>query len=924
MGKSDMQDMFTKIAAKFWTIGDGYHPLICHMLDVAAVAEATWTQCVAANVRCLVSHSLGLNETEAMRWVAFLAGCHDLGKASPIFQAKGSPDKRSTPAWLKDTAMEFDPLGNVSDPGHGTITASHLPDILKTRFDLPDEVASRLAVITGGHHGVFPSASARKDATGIKIGEPKRNQRNPWAEARSELVETLAKLLNVEGKPACPSNATSMLVAGFISVVDWIGSIDDEAFFPYAPDGPGDLAGYLEDRRKRARKAVRRLGWDARPKPTIPASFDSLFPDLQPRPLQKAVDRIRMSGALPTLVVIEAPMGEGKTEAAFYLAECWNAGGLRGAYIAMPTQATSNQLYERFREFLARRYNAGEKVNLQLLHGHASLNAGIKLLDGDIPICSPNDIDAGGEQGDATVGAAEWFTYRKRGLLAPFGVGTVDQALLSVLQVRHGFVRLFGLAGKTVIIDEVHAYDTYMSTLLERLLEWLAALGSPVVLLSATLPRAKRRDLVNAYQRGLRAAEQDPPDHGYPSITWATNEAVQGCGIETSEATRRLLGVEWLPPSADELAKRLLEQLRDGGCAAVVCNTVNRAQELYDVLGNALSALPEDERPILDLLHARFLFKDREEREERCLKHFGKPDSWDATTAARPKRAILIATQVIEQSLDLDFDFMVSEIAPVDLLLQRAGRMHRHQRTDRRGPKSPVLQILAPKLDEHGLPVFEPNTTYVYDEHVLLRTWHALRDRPSIAIPEDVEALIESVYREDSDPPQGVNGALAKRWHETFEAMRVKQQREHQEALIRRIPSPATGARLEDHTRDPREEDAPDLHPALQALTRLTDLCLQVALLPQGNIHRLGLAGDKPPPLEICGEILRRSVTVTAPDIANKLLGLPVPSAWKRSGLLRRMRMIELDDSNGFQIDDISLRYDPDLGVVIVRGQAFG
>ena len=219
------------------------------------------------------------------------------------------------------------------------------------------------------------------------------------------------------------------------------------------------------------------------------------------------------------------------------------------------------------------------------------------------------------------MGAGEWFTYRKRGLLAPFGVGTVDQALLSVLQVKHGFVRLFGLAGKTVVVDEVHAYDAYMTTLLERLLEWLAALNSPVVLLSATLPIVKRQALVNAYLNGLgRPPEAELPNEAYPRMTWTGAGGVRVRTGETAPATRRRLGLRWLPFGVEGLPAHLLDQLRDGGCAAVICNTVNRAQEVYASLRDSYAVLPEQERPDLDLFHVRFLFKDRQEREERCVR----------------------------------------------------------------------------------------------------------------------------------------------------------------------------------------------------------------------------------------------------------------------------------------------------------------
>jgi len=578
------------IAAKFRHSADGqdtYHPLLCHLIDVAVVAEALWEECFAKRAREHLTESLQLDSISTKQWVAFLAGIHDLGKATPVFQAKGSRDRRSTPPWLVNTPLEFRPLSlGDKDPWHGTVTAACLPDILSRQLDVSQESADRLAVIAGGHHGVFPSATSRRNARiPTARGEPRRGEPNPWPSIRDELATTLASLLGLvglESSPQLPSNAASMLLAGFISVADWIGSIDDSAFFPYAPDGPDDLPAYLADRKLRAHDAIRLLHWDAWPRQSKLPRFEELFPKMSPRPLQVATEQVAPEVVAPGLVILEAPMGEGKTEAAFYLADYWNASGFRGSYIAMPTQATSNQLHQRFERFLRGRYGTEEKINMQLLHGHAALNTEIKLLENGHAFPAPSGIDPGSGELEATVGAGEWFTYRKRGLLAPFGVGTVDQALLSVLQVKHGFVRLFGLAGKTVVVDEVHAYDAYMTTLLERLLEWLAALGSPVVLLSATLPTVRRQALVNAYLSGLgRLPVAELPNEAYPRITWTGVVGVRVRTVEAAVETRRRLGLRWLPFGIESLPAHLLGQLRDGGCAAVICNTVNRAQEVH-------------------------------------------------------------------------------------------------------------------------------------------------------------------------------------------------------------------------------------------------------------------------------------------------------------------------------------------------------
>ena len=253
-----------------------------------------------------------------------------------------------------------------------------------------------------------------------------------------------------------------------------------------------------------------------------------------------------------------------------------------------------------------------------------------------------NDDDKRADWGQ-NVAASEWFTYRKRGLLAPYGVGTIDQALMAVLQTKHVFVRLFGLAHKTVIIDEVHAYDTYMTSLLELLLSWLRSVGASVVLLSATLPQARRRALLEAWTKGAPvpqggladgakgiSALSPASEAAYPRISWIENNIVRS---DHFAATRHVtLNLVRRSGDLKELGKNLKHALRDGGCAAVICNTVRKAQEVYCALKSFFSAGE------LDLFHARYPFNEREAREKRTLDRFGKQDQNgnDTTTAMRP------------------------------------------------------------------------------------------------------------------------------------------------------------------------------------------------------------------------------------------------------------------------------------------------
>ena len=680
----------------------GYHPLLFHMTDVAFVAWELWQSVLSPVQTMMLSEALGLEDDQdtAGLWCAFLAGLHDLGKASPAFQLRVEKVRADVGARLQHSGLRV-PVQHVPTralAAHGTVTAATLPDVLVSDFGLSPPVARDLGTIGGGHHGTLTQSSdIQKAKTADRdLGGPE------WSFLRRDLVARLSEALGLSERrvPKGITNGAAMTIAGLVSVSDWIGSNTD--FFPH--DTSADIAAYLIRSRSQARKALDGLGWRLNFHPSGRRSFSDLFPAIQtPNSLQREVEELASTLRGPGIVIIEAPMGEGKTEAALYLADQWSQdGGLRGFYFALPTQATSNQMFARVRDFLESS-RQDESVQLQLLHGHASLSAEFEVLrrNGD-RIFSPSYQGVEADIAPPGVVAAEWFTHRRRGLLSPFGVGTIDQVLLASLQTRHVFVRLFGLSGKMVVVDEVHAYDTYMTTLLERLLEWLAALGSPVVLLSATLPRARRAALIDAYRRGL--GHEPSPEHAeaeYPRVLRAlgSSEIIsRSVGVSRlSKKVVRLEAVGYPPASQKEdipgLGELLSEVLAQGGCAAVICNTVRRAQEVYQHLRPRFQGLATDGYPKLELLHSQYPFHAREAREQRTLARFGRPG--DSQTH-RPRRAILVATQVVEQSLDLDFDLMVTEMAPADLLLQRAGRLHRHQRTYRIGGAKALVDPTRP------------------------------------------------------------------------------------------------------------------------------------------------------------------------------------------------------------------------------------
>ncbi len=862
-----------------------YHPLLYHLLDVAAVTETIWDEALARTVRQRLETALG---PDARKTVIYLAAMHDLGKASPGFQGQ-------VPELGRPLQLRFDRI--LSDVGHGVITTRLLCDDPFLRLS-----PTVLAGITGGHHGSFPRSE------GLGLGATTLGDKG-WRLAREALAATVRAALGIEralgaDQAELIDPGAVPLLAGLISVADWIGSNQDHFPCDTMPGGEAELpaSAYWTIARSHAREALEVLGWlpAVTFAPEVP--FDVLFPQFPPNELQQVVARLAAQQRGPYLMIVEAPMGQGKTEAAFLATDhALSRRFARGAYVAMPTQATSNAMFERFYSgYLKDRGHQG-RLNLQLVHGDALLAlTGAK--DGEV-----SDYQVHGADADA----ASWFSARKRPLLAPFGVGTIDQSLLSVLQTRHWFVRLFGLASKVVVFDEVHAYDTYMTTILERLLHWLSEMDCTVILLSATLPAAQRQALVEAYS-GRCDLEHVP----YPRVTICSQRRYPdrraGAAPESTPVpvgTGYHLALSQVRTDLADLARTLAERLTAGGCAAVICNTVNRAIEVHDYLKGHLA----DTECLL--FHARTLTMWRRERERQVLSKFGKEEAHkqpDGThlNPNRPERAVLVATQVIEQSLDLDFDFMISEMAPVDLLLQRAGRMHRHHRRRKAGLEAPRL-VISGDMAQSGPPPesFGRGNESVYERYILLRTWLALRDRNGLCIPGDVEKLIDDVYGEAGAAPDT-------EWAEalaTAEAdMRYRQAEAAKEAtkLLVSPPEPpeemveAFNSRLAD------DED-PSCDASVRAATRQGDPSVRVVLLPGGT----SLTCD--PGVKEVRELLDRSVSLNHKGLFAELMQREAPKEWQRNGHLRYARLVWLDSNGVAQVAQYQLSVDEEWGVRI-------
>ncbi|HEY3685211.1 MAG TPA: CRISPR-associated helicase Cas3' [Streptosporangiaceae bacterium] len=756
--------------------GGGWLPLWRHMADSGSVAGPLWDWWVPEQTRRVIARTLPGGLEDARRLLVWLATTHDIGKATPAFACQvdelaevmrgvglAMPDRR-------------DFVDRKLGP-HGLAGMALLRDWLVERYGWGRRDALPFVIVAGGHHGVPPT----NGAIGA-LDEHAELLRTPgceaaWRGVQWELLDACAEACGVVDRlPVWRGvrlpQAAQVLLTGLVIMADWIASNPD--LFPYFPQaaGVGD--------RERVEAAWRGLDLPAPWQPAEPAEdADGLFasrfelPDgAKVRPVQEHALRLARGMAAPGLMVIEAPMGEGKTEVALAVAEVFAArSGAGGCYVALPTMATSNALFSRMLTWLRRLPCSGTAdgpYSVVLAHGKAALNedyagllrSGFRTIRG----VEPDGWAQAGERwrASAVLVAHRWLRGRKKNLLASFAVGTIDQLLFMGLKGRHLALRHLAMAGKVVVIDEAHAYDTYMNSYLDRVLSWLGEYGVPVVVLSATLPAGRRAELVQAYT-GTGEVAEVAEARGYPLITVAeqggrpVSEPVDASGRRTE------VHIERLDDDLDALAARLRAELAEGGCALVVRNTVDRVLE---TAGHLRRSHPE---ATVTVAHARFLDLDRAANDRQLLDLFGPPGK----ALKRPAGPyIVVASQVAEQSLDIDFDLLVSDLCPIDLLIQRMGRLHRHQRgagQSQRPARLRAARCLVTGADWGESPIEPVNGSQrVYRLYPLLRAAavlapHLVADggRP-VCLPEDISPLVQAAYGPDAVGPSEWQAVLDK------------------------------------------------------------------------------------------------------------------------------------------------------------------
>ena len=675
-------------------------PVVHHLFDAAAVAHELLESRPAFLAR--LSHALGVPGPVARNFSALLAGLHDLGKFSAPFQAK-RPD-----LW---PAAALGRLGDVGiDGSHWCYTALLMHEggvaaSLERAFGVGwREIRDEIVAVAAGHHGRPPETEwlgvSGPRVTARTLRSEKRALPDACLHAAAEAAEALVGLLAGQGfEPIGKARLTrmSLLLNGLVTTADWIAS-----GFPVPETSarrPFDASAYWDVARAMARGAIRErvlappavatVAW-----PSLGLAHDGL------RPMQAAIDEVTIEPG-PNLFIVEDMTGTGKTEAALMLASrLMRAGKGEGVYFALPTMATANAMHERLAACHRAFFTSEDAIepSLVLAHGKAGLARRIARLGADE------------NTGGVAAHCNDWIAdSRRKALFAEIGAGTIDQAFLAVLRKKFLTLRQFALANRILIVDEAHSFDAYMGEEMLALLRLHAINGGSVIVLSATLTSDLRQAFASAFRHacwqppsgidvsGLSRSEQEearkPPPMELSSRAFPLVTQVHAGGSLERPTTyfdpgRPRVAVKRLENRA-EAAVEAVAAAQQGAAVAIVCNAVDEAIATHA----AVLALLGDPDAVM-LFHARFAMADRMAIERRVLDTFGRN-----ADANRRAGKILVATQVIEQSLDLDFDFMVSDLAPVDLIVQRAGRLWRHMtpRPAKERPMStPCLAVVAP------------------------------------------------------------------------------------------------------------------------------------------------------------------------------------------------------------------------------------
>lgn len=721
------------------------HPLSDHCIDVAATFR-----CLAGipALRRRLDTSAGIELSAAqLDRLAVIAMLHDLGKCNCGFQAKRDPNATQTAGHVDEAAAllgleELHPLWPLE--------LRNLLTELCEWFCAGEEQAFAMLLAAISHHGrpvSIDGIDARGDRAPRRWWEP-RDGVDPAAGLRELVAGVRITWPSAFARDVPPIEATAALqhrFAGLVMLADWIGS--DTAFFPYRQDEAEDRPAFA---RRATRRAVTGIGI-ALPSSRQSMPFARTF-GFAPSALQAAMAHQLEMDDDARLVLVESETGSGKTEAALaWHLRLYAAGRVDALYFALPTRVAARELYGR----VCRAVESAFPDPLTRPGPVLLAAPGYVRVDGDAPGCLPQpegrlwEDDAAERRHERQWSAA----HPKRFLAAPIAVGTIDQALLSALQVKHALLRSVCLDRSLLVVDEVHASDPYMRQALQALLDGHLRRGGHALLLSATLGESACSVLFGRPMKPLAEAERRP----YPSVSTHVGER----HIEIVSGGKQV-EIEFVHGFEDEaVLPRIAEGVATGARVLVVCNTVARANAMLRAIeagGRIDSAALFAVGGVACPHHGRFARDHREVMDAAVTAALGK------SSPSGPR--LLIGTQTLEQSLDIDADLLVTDLCPMDVLLQRIGRLHRHRREFRpHGYTRPRVLLRGPAdgdlrrwLRADGSLHAPAGLGRVYaDGRVLQRTLDLLRESPLITIPADNRRLVEQTTHPEawqSLPPE--------------------------------------------------------------------------------------------------------------------------------------------------------------------------
>lgn len=894
--------------------GNDWLPFWMHSFDTAGIMEKLAQKRLPESISDYLCAECGGRE-KLFSTLKFCALVHDIGKLTIVFQSRIYDAVDFSPFADCVELPKSSSLGNASDTPHALASEAIL-----LKLGCREGVAS----IAGAHHG-RPSALAdvcdqiSGACTAVENFYGKRGKyRQLFESLWKEWIDFSLECAGFSELSDLPDMAVpaQVVISGMLITADWIAS--NTTYFPLIS---ADQKGEFGDYPKRIENAWTTIGfpnmWESKARFGLDdEAFKERFGFL-PNPTQADIISTATDAESSGIYIIEAPMGLGKTEAALALSEILAArAGAGGMFFGMPTQATSNGIFPRLEKWadgLAE--DEQTLLAIKLAHGNAALNENYREL-----FTGHSNLNI---ESDSGLIVHDWFSGRKQTLLSDFVIGTVDQLLMAALKQKHVMLKHFGLSGKVVVVDECHAYDAYMSQYLDMAIKWLGIYKVPVIILSATLPEKRRAELIEAYTDSEKhrakhteayvdktiADEAWKHSLAYPLLTYTENNAVKQKALafdgENKEVSVRRI-------NRDEVAATAGYAVERGGCVGLIVNTVRKAQEIAAELQ---SAFPKAE---VIIMHAQFIMTDRAKREEQILKRVGK-----RSTPESRRGLIIVGTQVLEQSLDLDFDLMITELCPMDLLLQRTGRLHRHNRVRPQGLETASCFVLDETDDS-----FDSGSAAIYGEWLLMRTRALLPNK--LTIPSDIPLLVQQTYDETNNEMLGELTEGMKKAQEENKLRTGKKRRSAENYLISK-PSNKKGKCLDgwlDNDIKPNNEQTGekavrDGDPSVDVIALMRDREGLIRIIADKS--ETIIPADRPPSREEALLIARQKLRLPGffgrrwkiDDTIEQLEAETqnVFSAWQDSALLKEEVVLLFDEDLNADLAGVQLHYDIKTGL---------